>query len=409
MTNLQESQNIQLLVTTKLERADIFKLWIIKRFDSLDNFFITPDTDLKGLLDRNAVQFLYLSEARNYYSYSGKYIYSSLSFESLNDKLADSGYSIANYVQLARAGEGYAWPRLKLLPESEVPAPQKVGYSPNPNFVLDRKREAARFYGYQGNEKLFVCVIVDPWKTIDVGVWGCQIKIDNTAIIHSIRLSGYPATLDPGDGEKDKDGNIRYNTGYVFAPRPLFPKYFLPAVNSPLNLQLRAEESYYLVVEIQPIIDFYQEWKENKRSAFDETVKSSFEGHIRTNYKATTNVKLSLGGKDTNDAWQIWKNFLCVFGGGGPKQISDWPEWLIDRVSYHVPLMVDLVDSVLDMARSLFANVFSRKLPQWGNVNEKIKWIDLEAPTFANILALNAFAHHDIITLPMGINQTVTT
>ncbi|CAI2195820.1 10601_t:CDS:1, partial [Funneliformis geosporum] len=34
---------------------------------------------------------------------------------------------------------------------------------------------------------------------------------------------------------------------------------------------------------------------------------------------------------------------------------------------------------------------------------------DLEKPTLANILALNAFAHHDIITLPLGINQTVTT
>lgn len=42
-------------------------------------------------------------------------------------------------------------------------------------------------------------------------------------------------------------------------------------------------------------------------------------------------------------------------------------------------------------------------------MNEKINYVDLRAPTIANILALNAFAHHDIITLPMGINQTVTT
>lgn len=36
-------------------------------------------------------------------------------------------------------------------------------------------------------------------------------------------------------------------------------------------------------------------------------------------------------------------------------------------------------------------------------------WKDLKAPTVANILALNAFAHHDIITLPLGMNQTITT
>jgi len=107
MTNLQERQTLQILVTTKLEREDMFKLFVIKRFDTLDNFFVTPDTDIKGLLDMNAVQFLYISEARNYYTHSGKYVYSSISFENLNDKLSDTGYSIASYVQMARAGEGY--------------------------------------------------------------------------------------------------------------------------------------------------------------------------------------------------------------------------------------------------------------------------------------------------------------
>jgi len=64
MSNLQESQELSLLVTTKIEREDIFKLYIIKRFDSLDNFQVTPDTDLEGLLDRNAVKFLYLCPLR---------------------------------------------------------------------------------------------------------------------------------------------------------------------------------------------------------------------------------------------------------------------------------------------------------------------------------------------------------
>lgn len=42
-------------------------------------------------------------------------------------------------------------------------------------------------------------------------------------------------------------------------------------------------------------------------------------------------------------------------------------------------------------------------------MNEKILWKDLTHPTLPNFLALNAFAHHDIITLPLGKNQTVTT
>lgn len=123
-----------------------------------------------------------------------------------------------------------------------------------------------------------------------------------------------------------EEANLRYNTGYVFAPRPLFPKWFLPAVNHPLNTQLKAEESYRLVVGIQPVVDFYNEWKENKKSAYDESVKSSFEGHIRTNFDATTNVKFTLGSISTEDMWQIWKNFVTVFGKGLPK---DLPVFLI--------------------------------------------------------------------------------
>lgn len=180
MSNLQESQQIQLLVTHKLEREDIFKLYIVKRFDSLDNLLITPDTDIKGLLDRNAVQFLYISDMNDYYSTEGNFIYASVTLQSLNDRLADSGYSIANYVQAARAGEGYAWPRLR------------IKEAANPNLPLAERIE----------------VIVDPWKTIDVGVWGCQVKIDNTAIIHSVRLMGYPATWYPPE---DHGGLIKYH------------------------------------------------------------------------------------------------------------------------------------------------------------------------------------------------------
>jgi len=35
--------------------------------------------------------------------------------------------------------------------------------------------------------------------------------------------------------------------------------------------------------------------------------------------------------------------------------------------------------------------------------------VDLEKPLVVNVLALNSYAHHDIITLPMGLNQTITT
>lgn len=68
-----------------------------KIFQSLDNYLVTPNTKLRGLLERKVTQYLYLSGARNYYTSYGRFCYSKLVFKSLNDKLADSGYSIANY------------------------------------------------------------------------------------------------------------------------------------------------------------------------------------------------------------------------------------------------------------------------------------------------------------------------
>jgi hypothetical protein len=71
---------------------------------------------------------------------------------------------------------------------------------------------------------------------------------------------GYPVLWDPlGDRENDKGEIINYDSGYVFAPRPIFPKDFIPAVYHPLNLQLKAEENFVLVPGIQPVLDFYQD------------------------------------------------------------------------------------------------------------------------------------------------------
>lgn len=282
-------------------------------FQELDCFVDNADPGFISLLN---------TEARNFYTYTGKFCYIKLVFKSLNYKLADSGYSIANYVQPALPGSGWAWPVLKLVPAEKVPESQKNIARP-----------------YLGE---YIIVEVDAEKTIDVGVWRCQIKIDNTAIIHSVRLMGYPATWDPGEGDKDKDGNTAYNTGFVFAPRPLFPKYFLPAVNHPLNTQLRAAEDFVLMVGIQPVIDFYINWKENKKSAYDESIKSSYEGHIRTNFAATNEARFSLPGVDSVKIANIWKNWVVAFKEkwSMPDKLTVWPEWLIERITYVFPLSV---------------------------------------------------------------------
>jgi len=56
MTSLQENQSFSLLTTESLTKEDMYKLYIVKRFDTVDNYNLTPDTDIEGLLDRNSIQ-----------------------------------------------------------------------------------------------------------------------------------------------------------------------------------------------------------------------------------------------------------------------------------------------------------------------------------------------------------------
>jgi hypothetical protein len=177
--NLQEHQSLVLYTTAKLEKEDIFKLWTVVRFDCLDNWGITPDIDINGLLDRNRIQYLYISKKHLYLDPSnGRYCYTRIEFESLNDRLSDTGYSIANYVQPALAGVGYARSRLKPVPEHEIPLPQRHDYQPNPNLILNAKIPPARYHSTVRGVKYYAAIVLDPWKVIDVGVWGAQVKID---------------------------------------------------------------------------------------------------------------------------------------------------------------------------------------------------------------------------------------
>jgi len=82
-----------------------------------------------------------------------------------------------------------------------------------------------------------------------------------------------------------------------------------------------------------------------------------------------------------------------------PPGVDNWFKWNI----------FDFPSAVFYMPRSIFSNIFSRRLPRWGRVNEKIAIKDLKLWTPVNILAFNAFAHHDMYYLPMGLNQTIVT
>ena len=170
MMNLQSFQEFSLYITEALTKEDLFKLYIVKRYDTHDNYFITPDIVFKDVIDRNRIQFLYIKEVRKYLDINGKHCYSKVIFTSLNDQLANSGYSIANYVQLALAGVGYAFPMLKLVEPEAVPYNQRLNFVDNPNLIMNRKRPIAKRFQSSPKEELYIAVVLDEERIIDIGV-----------------------------------------------------------------------------------------------------------------------------------------------------------------------------------------------------------------------------------------------
>lgn len=356
MTNLQAEEKITILTTEKIKKEDIFKLYIIKHWDIKDYDFVSPEMPIKNIYDKNSVQFLYIFSCQTFYNTKGNFIYASISFASLNDALSDSGYSIANYVQLSLPGGGFAFPMLKQNAEGKIE------------------------------------VVLDALRTIDIGIWGLQIKIDNTAIFHSIRVMGHPTKWEP----VEENPTIPSYKGYSFAPRPLLVKYFLPTSNHPLNTNLKAEENYALVAGIEPVIDFYIGWLDHKKTSYDETIKNTYEGHLRTDYDVT---------KSSIKHVPIWKNALYTMGSTDRETLPEWPLFIGKRTIINSDKW-GFED--LNTSRSAFYNIFDKRYPKWMGVNKKLVWGDVVDTTAANIINLNMFANHDIINLPISMRQTIS-
>lgn len=212
-----------------------------------ENYF-----DLFVLIDRST-QFMDIQAATIYIDQmTGEVLGTEISFTSLNDKLANTGAAVNQFVQLGAAGEGAAFPAI----------------------------------GDNG------AIIIDPFKIKNIGVDEVQIEIFCGAALTALTIFGRRTQLDDNK---------------ITAPILLQPHQMQTPIPSKITSTIGGENNYYFVEQAQPEINiFYDDWKTKIRSQYDFNAKPAYEGVIQTekvDVEATNPKDNESTGTKRKDLW----------------------------------------------------------------------------------------------------------
>lgn len=162
---------------------------------------------------------------------SKKVILQEVVFSSVNDKLASSGQSVEQFLQLSAPGEGYAWP-----------------------YELDDNE-------YELDQDL---LFNQPITEIQIEIFSGALF--TAPLIMGRRVSG--------------GADLKIN-----APTFLFPHKLKSSKPSEVSKTTGGENNYYFINEARiETIAYYTDWKDSIRDNYDLTAKRNYEGVIETNY-----------------------------------------------------------------------------------------------------------------------------
>ena len=217
---------------------NIFKLYAIPEFNAIEIEDVKEDTLLhKGRNPYNKRydrQWYYISGITKVWNTQKQIAYATVEFTSLNDKLANSGFAINQYVQQGAPGEPFPYPRIE-----------------NDTIILDEE---------------FLTPL--PVTHAQVTLYG----------------SGSPASFILMGREYNEETIYEPGKFKIDSPSLLFPFTFQAPIYDNLSLKAVATNNYF-VVKSEIVIDtYFQNWRDNLAQAqlFDETNTKSFEGHVRS-------------------------------------------------------------------------------------------------------------------------------
>lgn len=193
--------------------------------EELQDFYIIPQIGSnKWLYIENVIQ----------HEYAGKKLYK-LTLSSVNNKIAQSGRAIEEYIQFGAPGEGYAFPQ------------------------IDEK----------GN------VALDTTKTKDIYIQSYQVEISGPAAFATAYCWGRPIEVKDDEGIIEPQFNPK-----IEAPRLLLPFSIETPISSPINTKPNAENNYFYGIFQPKYADVYEKWTKQWENNFNPTDRNEYEGMI---------------------------------------------------------------------------------------------------------------------------------
>lgn len=268
---------------------DLFKLYQILE--------VSDNTPLNQVLagdynetTRTNRQWFFVSSVTNVYATtdSKAFIYSKITFTSLNDTLNKSGRAIDQYIHLGGAGEGYAFPIIQ-------------------NGL----------------------VVMDEANLYDLPVTHCQIDIIGAAPLYSICAYGRPANRQEIDTNK--------YTRTLVAPRKLWPYSIHAPITDPLLLNNLPARDFVILTgtttettdanpnaNLSAVIG-YDNWQSKVQSMFNQLQQRDYFGAIDTNFAYTTQTN-PINSK-TNKYFPLWDE-TWTFQLKGKASMANCPYWV---------------------------------------------------------------------------------
>ena len=246
------------------------KEWEVKLNDQLNSFYIIldPTAEMPQILELKTFSNLY------HHTESQKFLYSVITFESVNFKFTNTGRNILEAIQFAAPGEEYAYPYELFLPDGQT------------RVILDQNKMGIA----------------------DVGVHTFQLEFNNATMLSSISLVGRKKNIYRPDlssiNEDDPENNVyRFD---VNVPTRLFLLNTNPPKVNPFAHNVpNGTNVFNTLINLEKVgvwASYKQAWTDNRTGEYNILEQKEVRGGIKHNFDT----------RNANAEFHLWTDKLLI-------------------------------------------------------------------------------------------------
>lgn len=239
------SNNLSSTFNPVLSDKDFIGQFIDEGFNIISYDDLT-DIDLFKLYiipEQEEYKYLYISNATRYFKDGNKFSHVEITFQTLNNQIAESGNAVEEFIHRSGSGEGYAWP------------------------VVDADQN----------------VTVDDVRSRDVPATSIQIEVTSPTGFNSFFAYGRPTIQATEDGVITNTFNPK-----IEAPRRLLLAGLETPIPNILNTRPTAETDFFIGEFTPEQQTTFKDWREQYQSNFDNTLRANFEGVLTSKSTLST-------------------------------------------------------------------------------------------------------------------------